>query len=256
MPYLRGPLSFTLNDESGLLIEGHQYSPCVGMPYHPPYYQNLIESYGFEKVQDLLAYRLTAEQSVPSIIQSAIKVVLRDKDLVVRQLNLNDLDHEMETFQQLYDQAWRDNWGAIPLNLTELQREMKKMKMFLKPELVYFAEYQGKSVGVSLAVPDLNQVLKLVNGRLFPFGLFQILLKKNKIDGLRVIISGVLKEYRGLGIDSLLFYKTMEAAKQLGFREGELSWVVESNQDAIQAIKRLGAQISKRYRIYDKALEE
>jgi len=251
LKYLRGPLSFTMNDDAGLLIEGFDLPPSVGMPYHLPYYKNLLEQFGFEKSQDLFAYKMDVATKISPQLEAGIKLILEEPGLEIRRASLDDFDLEVEIMSKIYNEAWKDNWGFMPLEAEEIKAHAKKMKSFINPDLIYGAYYEGKPVGYSFALPDLNQVIKSANGKLFPFGVLKILLNKHKIDHFRVLISGVLKEYQRTGIQGALLYKTWKGAKKHGLKMGEISWVLESNTGANEALDKLGAEIYKRYRIFD-----
>jgi GNAT superfamily N-acetyltransferase len=254
LKYLRGPLSFTMNDETGLLIEGFDNQPCVGMPYHLPYYGNLIESFGFKKSQDLFAYKADLTNPIPERIEKGIALILDQPELELRKMDSNRMDEEIDILGSIYHEAWIGNWGAVPIDKDEFKVHAKKMKLFLNFDLIYGAYYNGKPVGYSLAVPDFNQVLKLANGRLLPLGIIKIMMNKKHINGIRLLLSGVLKEFHRTGIEAALLYKTWEQARKYGYQWAELSWILESNTAANEAISNFGMAINTRYRLYDKKI--
>ncbi|MFQ6615625.1 MAG: N-acetyltransferase [Fidelibacterota bacterium] len=251
---IRGPMNFTVNDEAALLVEGFDRPPVVMMTYNPPYYERLVTGYGFKKAQDLFAYYLDAPRSIPERLVRAWELMGKREGIRIRTINMKDFDAEVERIHQIHEQAWGENWGSVPLTRDEIRRIAKDLKLILDPDLVLMVEDGDKPVGVSVTLPDINQALKYANGRLFPAGLVKILWHKRKIDAVRVFIMGVVKGYRRRGLDAAMYYKTMEAALKKGYKWGEMSWVLESNTPMRRVLDRLGIEVYKTYRIYDKEI--
>jgi len=251
---VRGPMNFTINDECGLLVNAFDLPPVLLMTYNPPYYQELIESYGFEKAQDLFAYRITRPEDIPDRLKRAMKILEKRHGIRIRTVNIKDFDNEVERVHRIHDQAWSENWGAVPLTKDEFHKIGKELKMILDPDLVFMAEANGTPVGVTVCVPNMNVALKHANGRLLPFGLFKILWHKRKIDSLRVLIMGVLKEYRHMALDTAMYFKLMEASLAKGYQWAEMSWILESNTSMRRVLERLDCKLYKTYRIYEKAI--
>jgi GNAT superfamily N-acetyltransferase len=247
---LRGPMSFTINDECGLLLDAFEAPPVLLMSYNPAYYAGLLESCGFRKAQDLLAYRMEAPERVPSRL-AAIAHAVAMRGIVVRRLDFARFDEEVELVHRIHSQAWSDNWGAVPLTVEEMRALARELKPLADRDLVFVAEDEGEPVGVSVTVPDFNQALRAADGRLLPFGLLRLLAARRRIDAVRVLILGVLQGHRFRGVDAALYVRTMEAAIRKGYRWGELSWVLESNTAMNRAAESLGATRYKTYRIYD-----
>ena len=247
---LRGPMSFTINDECGLLLDAFEAPPVLLMSYNPAYYAGLLESCGFRKAQDLLAYRMEAPERVPSRL-AAIAHAVAMRGIVVRPLDFARFDEEVELVHRIHSRAWSDNWGAVPLTVDEMRALARELKPLADRDLVFVAEDEGEPVGVSVTVPDINQALRAADGRLFPFGLLRLLAARRRIDAVRVLILGVLQGHRFRGVDAALYVRTMEAAMRKGYRWGELSWVLESNTAMNRAAESLGATRYKTYRIYD-----
>jgi GNAT superfamily N-acetyltransferase len=251
---MRGPASFSVNDEIGLLIDSFDKPPVLMMTYNPPYYVDLIEGYGFRKAQDLWSYLIFDENGIPDTVYRLAETALNDPNLVVRTVDMKNFGREVERAKKVYNRAWAENWGSVPMTDEEFDRLAKELKLVLDPDLAFIAEYNGEPVGISITLPDMNQAIKYANGRLFPFGLLKILWKKRKIETVRVLIMGVLKEYRYRGIDSVFYVRTYENGVKKGFKKGELSWILESNRVMNRILKKMGAKVYKTYRIYDFSL--
>jgi len=252
---MRGPVSFSVNHEVGLLIDAFDEPPLIRMTYNPPYYAGLIEGYGLYKIQDLYAYAMFESEELPKRLRRIADLVLEDPKLVVRTLDVRDFKNEVERIKKIYTEAWSENWGAVPLTDEEFDRIVGEFKLIYDRDLSFIAEYDGEPAGMSLVLPDMNQVLKKAGGRLFPLGLLKILWHKRKISSWRVPVMGVLEEHRMKGIETVFCCRTYDAAKKnKNYRTCELSWVLESNRAVNAGLKKLGARRSKTYRIYEKQL--
>lgn len=252
---MRGPASFSTNEEVGLLVEGHDRPPAVMMPYHLPYYRDLLEGLGFEEAKTLLAYSHEAGE-VPERLERAEEVVRRRyPDVTVRGLRMEAFDEEIERIRAVYNAAWRDNWGFVPMTDAEFEHLAADLKPVVDPDLALVAEDgDGRPVGFALSLPDVNQALRHAGGRLFPFGLLKILWHRRRIDSVRVITLGLVEEYRGKGIDALFYLETFRRGLRKGYHKGEFSWILEDNEEMRRPLERMGAEITKRYRLYDRAL--
>jgi GNAT superfamily N-acetyltransferase len=247
---LRGPMSFTINDECGLLVDAFDRPPVLLMAYNPPYYAALLEGAGLVKCQDLFAYRMDVPERVPERLAAAAAAVA-GRGIAVRKLDFERFDEEVERVHRIHSRAWADNWGAVPLTVDEMRALAAELKPLADRDLVFLAEEAGEPVGVSVTVPDIHQALRLAHGRLLPFGLLRILWAKRRIDAVRVLIMGVLPGHRFRGVDAAMYARTMAEARRKGYRWGEMSWVLESNPAMVRVAERLGAERYKTYRIYD-----
>ncbi len=164
------------------------------------------------------------------------------------------IKNEVQKVREIYNNAWQDNWGFVTMSEAEFNFIAANLKLAVDPDYVEFAEIDGKPIGFSLALPDVNQAIKGLNGKLFPFGFIKFLKNKKKIDQLRVIIMGVKKEYHKKGIDAVFYRNIIQAADRKKIRGAEISWVLEDNFAMMQTAVKLGAEVYKTYRIYDKAL--
>lgn len=255
MDTLRGPVSPSTNDECGLLVEGFDSPPVMLMPYNPEYYKDLLESYGFKKAKDMYALWISKDviknKQMMSKLDRISDMILKKENLKIRKVNLKDFQNEVQKVREVYNNAWEENWGFVPMTEDEFKFIAANLKLAVDPMYVEFAEINGETVGFSLALPDINQAIKGLNGKLFPFGLFKFLANKKKIDQLRVIIMGVKKEYHKKGIDAIFYRDIIRDANNRGIKGAEISWVLEDNLAMKQTAEKLGAKVYKTYRMYD-----
>jgi GNAT superfamily N-acetyltransferase len=252
---MRGPVSFSVNHEVGLLLDAFDEPPLIRMTYNPPYYASLIEGYGLQKIQDLYGYVMGENEEIPERLRAMSEHVLEDPKLVVRTVDVRDFKNEMDRIKKIYAEAWSENWGAVPLTEAEFDRIVGEFRPIYDRDLFFIAEYDGEPAGMSLVLPDLNQALKRAGGRLFPLGLLKILWYRRKINAWRMPILGVQQEHRLRGIEVVFICRTYDVAKKnRTYRKGEMSWILESNTAANAVLKKLGARRSKTYRIFEKPL--
>ncbi len=250
-----GPASPGMMDTVGFLIDGFDKLPYILMPYNKPYYEKLALGAGFEPEMDLLAFVVDKEHVSMDRINRAIAIVnKRNPGLVIRPVNMKKIKEEVEIVRSIYNESWKENWGFIPLTKEELELTAEDFKMILDPDFAHIAEIDGKAVAFSIALPDYNQVFKTMNGNLFPFGIFKLLLGKKKINRIRTALMGVMPEHRGKGIDALLHQKAIENGLKKGMTESELSWILSSNKEMVRVAERIGGRLDKTYRMYRKKL--
>jgi GNAT superfamily N-acetyltransferase len=255
-----GPMDFTTNDEIGILIEGFEKRPMILEPWHPPFYRELIEAEGFEKAIDVLMWELNfgdlkeGERFDPSIHAAAEKA-LKDEGIVIRNMRKRDMAAEVRRFTDVYNEAWGDNWGFVPITDAEVEFQAKNLKQVIDESWTYMAEKDGEVVGAALTLPDINQVMARLNGRLLPFGWLRFLRGKREIDRLRVFALGVKHDYRHTGVAAGLYLKHLETAGEPGaIQGGEMGWILETNEPMNRAMEGMGGKIVKRYRLYERAL--
>ena len=250
---MRGPASFSTNDEAGLLVDGFDTPPTVMMPHNPAYYAALLEGAGLRKAKDLLVYRRAPDPLPPRIVQAAA-VLERRHAITVRPLDPRRFEAEVDLVKQLYNAAWERNWGFVPMTDREIAHLARQLRPVVVPELVVFAEREGRPVGFGVAVPDVNVALRRnPSGRLFP-GLLKVWWAARRIDRLRVLLLGTAPEWRGKGLDMLLYREIWEAARRKGYRWAEAGWVLEDNHVMRNALARMGFEPYKTYRLYERAL--
>ena len=255
MEIMRGPMNFSVNEECGLLVNGFDSPPVVMMTYNPRYYLELIDRYKFVKARNLYAYYMD-DKAFPERFGKVIEAIKKRTGVSVRKIKMKDFDNEVKRVKLIYNAAWSQNWGAIPMTDNEFDKLAKDMKMILDPDLALIAEIGGKPVGFSLTIPNVNEALIKLNGRLFPFGIFKLLwhFYVKKFHSTRTIIMGVFEEHRHKGIDSIFYYQTFKDGTAKGYWWGEMSWILEDNLPMVRALEKMGARIYKTYRIYDYAL--
>jgi GNAT superfamily N-acetyltransferase len=257
---LLGPMDFTTNDEIGILIEGFERPPMILEPWHPPYYQRLIEAEGFAKAMDVLMWELRmgqlkeGERVDPSIHEAAEKA-LSDEGITIRNMRKRDMAGEVRRFMDVYNEAWGDNWGFVPITDAEVEFQAKNLKQVLDEEWTFMAEKDGEVVGAALTLPDINRVLAGMNGRLLPFGWAKFLLGRRKIDRLRVFALGVKHDYRHTGVAAGLYLEHIKlAAKPDKIHWGEMGWILETNKPMNRAMEGMGGKVVKKYRLYERSL--
>lgn len=257
MELLRGPANFSTNDEVGFLLEGFEYSPVVMMSYNPPYYNDFMEKLGFSKAKDLFAYITDEENRPPERMVRVAQKVKEKEEVRVRNLRMKNFADEVKIVKAIYNQAWEKNWGFVPMTDAEFENAARKMKPLVDPDLVFIAEVDGQPVGFSLTLPDINQVLIQLKGRLFPFGFFKLWWHtkiKRKITTGRTITMGIIPEFRKRGIDNVLTTDTYFTGIKKGYTAGEMSWVLEDNYMMNRIAEVWGAKLYKKYRIWEKKL--
>jgi len=251
MKIMRGPMNPSTNETIGFLVDAFDSSPQIMMTYNPPYYLDLSEKYGFKKSMDLYAYWMDSAQPLPEKLLRVAERVRKKAQLSFRSINMKNYWDEVKLIHEIYNTAWSYNWGFIPMSKEEFHHLAKDLKTTVETELAFIAEFDGKPVGFCLTLPDFNQALKKINGRLFPFGLLKLLYYSKKIDQIRVITMGVVKEYQKRGIDSLFYLETYRRGVAKGYKGAEFSWVLENNTMMKRAAEMMGGKIYKTYRIYD-----
>jgi len=250
---MRGPASFSTNDECGLLIDGFHRPPTVLTPYTPPHYVDLTERAGFTKARDLLLYHSVDDQLPERLIRGA-KLIAKRKKITLRSIDMKRFSEEVELIKKVYNSAWERNWGFIPMTEAEIDHLAKDLKPVIVPELVVFAEREGELIGFAVALPDLNVALKTnPSGRLFP-GILKILWKARKITRLRIMLLGVVPEYRRYGADALMYHWIWDKGYALGYRWAEAGWILEDNAAMNNGLLRMGFERYKTLRLFDRPL--
>jgi GNAT superfamily N-acetyltransferase len=254
-----GPMDFTTNDEVGILVDGYELRPMILQNWHPPFYRELLEGLGYAKSMDLLMWFLglgelkEGDAFAPEIHAAAAKA-LREEGVTIRNIDKRNLPEEMRRFTEVYNEAWADNWGFVPPTEAEVEFHAKLLKQVIDEDWAFVAEKDGETVGVALTLPDINQVLAKMGGRLLPFGWLRFLLGKRKIDRVRVFALGVKNDFRHGGVAAGLYLRHLEEASPDGVPAGETGWILETNEPMNRAMEGMGGEIVKRYRIYERNL--
>jgi GNAT superfamily N-acetyltransferase len=255
MDTMRGPGCFTSNhDWYGLQVAGRFDRPVLGMPYNKRYYEGQFADFGLTGAKDLVAWWLETGGQFPEKMVRVIERILDKPGLTVRPMNMKRFEEDAALIRELYNACWSENWGFIPLDDEDFKHMAKDMKSMVNPELLLIAEMEGKPVGFALSVPDFNQALQPIRGKLLPFGWLKFLLGKRKIDAARTLLMGVLPEYRKMGLDMAMVYRTMTAAFKDGITKGECSWVLADNEPMNRIMEGYGADCYKTYRVFEKKL--
>jgi GNAT superfamily N-acetyltransferase len=254
MEIMRGPANFSSNEEWGFLLGGFDSRPVIMMTYNPPYYPEFAESYGMVKAKDLYAYFIDETSPPPERVVRMAESIRKKQRVRIRNIDMKRFVTEVEGIKQIYNSAWSKNWGFVPMTDREFDHLAKSLKQIVDPHMIFLAEVDGKPAGFSLALPDFNQVLARLNGRLFPFGIFKLLWHakiRKKIDGVRIITMGVVPEFQKRGIDTVFYVETFNVGVRRGYSWAEMSWVLEDNTLMNRVLELLGAKLYKKYRIYE-----
>jgi GNAT superfamily N-acetyltransferase len=248
---LRGPLNPSTNYECGMLIDGFDSDPVIMMPYNPGYYPALMERAGLRKAKDLYAYYSRTDGVDTQKIGRVADRAGGTNGVRVRPIDMRNFEADVERVWEVYNAAWSRNWGFVPMSREEFLQMGKEMKQVLKPDLVLLGEVDGRIVGFALALPDMNQALKPAGGKLFPTGLLKILYYQRLITSVRVLTLGVVEEYRASGLAAGFYAALVRNAARLGYRDSEMSWILEDNVLMNRSLKMMGAKRYKTYRIYE-----
>lgn len=250
---VRGPTNPSLNAEIGLLIEGFDTSPYFMMTYNPPYYERLVENFGFRKCQDAYAYwgHVSMLPQVMERLTPICEQIIDRCGVTVRPLNKARFFEDVVSFVSVYNQALTNTWGFVPMSEAEVRHQAKGLKHLIVPELSVGAEVGGRMIGACFALLDYNPRIREIDGRLFPFGFVKLLRNKKAIKRLRLISTNVIPEYQLHGIGLVLMSGIVPRAIEWGMEEAEFSWVLETNTFSRGSLEKGGAKRTKTYRIYD-----
>ncbi|MBI3541004.1 MAG: hypothetical protein HY073_02565 [Deltaproteobacteria bacterium] len=259
MKIIRGPFSLSINEESGMLIDGFQHAPFILTSHNPSYYPSLIEQWGGAKVKDLYCWQYDSKRPIPEAATQIADEVRKYPGLRVRQVTPKTLKNDVHILLDVFNEAWGKNWGFVPLTEKEVQKATKDFQMILEPKLALIAEVDGVPAAISLALPNLNELIKDLKGRLFPFGLLKLLyrIKTKKVRSARLMLLGIRKQFRGSilgGLSVLLYTEMHRRSQELQHWGGELSWTLEDNQKINMGISLMGGEVYKTYRIYEKVI--
>ena len=260
---LRGPAQWSTNDECGLLVDGFNDLPRILMTYNPAYYVDYVERAGFQYARDLWAYQLGVKDFMKFTgerLNDLTSRITDRKQITIRNINMKIYDQEVAKVKLLYNRAWAKNWGFVPMTDAEFGQLADELKAAIDPDLVFIAEKDGKTVGFSITLPDINQALHAAYPKPSTPEWWTMLKLiwhwkvARKITWVRVLVLGVIPEYRKLGIDALMYYKSAQAAAKKGMSTGEMSWILDNNDKMNRPIIAMGGEIYKTYRFYEKAL--
>jgi GNAT superfamily N-acetyltransferase len=252
-----GPMDFTINDECGVLIEGYEREPFIRQPWHPPYYKARCEEAGLKKTVDLLMWELViADRSkiLPVVFKLAEEVEPRH-GITIRRMTRRSLRRDLDRFAEVYNEAWSENWGFVPYTKRDLDHYAHEMQLVFDRNWFMVAETAGgETAAVAITVPDVNQVLKKMNGRLLPFGWWHFLRKAKTIDRVRVGFLGVKPEFQHTGVAAALYVEHFDTATRVPQKWGEMGWILETNRNMNRAMEAMGGRIVRRFRVYERVL--
>jgi GNAT superfamily N-acetyltransferase len=252
-----GPMDFSTNHECGLLVEGHDRPPQILENWHHPYYARLLEGHGLAKVMDLYKWHLDIsdrDQRLLPVLEELAAKLEPEHGIRIRHMRRRNFEAEVRRFIEIYSAAWERNWGFVPLTDDEIQHYAKELKPILDEHWAMVAEKDGETVGAALTLPDYNQVLRHLNGRLLPSGWAKALWYRRKIDSVRVFALGVRPDYQHAGVAAGLYIEHFNMAASTPQTWGETGWILETNEPMNRAMEAMGGRIVKRYRLYEKSL--
>ncbi len=255
-----GPACFAMNDESGILIEGYELRPMIVQPWNPPYYKDRMEQAGMAKAMDLLMWNLEVsdrEKVLPVIFELADKVQ-SEHGIRVRPMRRRQLRKDMDSFAEVYNSAWSRNWDFVPYSKKDLDAYAQELQLVYDKHWFMIAEKEdtGEVVGMAITVPDANQVLEQMNGKLLPLGWYRFLTKGKRTDRVRVGFLGVKPEHQHTGVAAKLYVEHFNAAAVRPQTGGEMGWILETNTPMNRGMEAMGGRVVKRYRVYERMLDD
>jgi hypothetical protein len=259
MKKMRGPFMLSTNDMVGCLVEGFDTPPMIMMPHHKPYQGGLIEQAGFTKLKDAFAWKYKVGE-VPKRAQKAYDEIAAMPNVKARHADMKHLERDVRLIMQVYNDGWQDNWGFIPLTENELKKMAEELKLIVMPELTMIVEIDGEPSAVAIALPNVNEIIGDLDGKLLPIGFAKLLwrMKFERPKGGRLVILGISKRLRGQkkwgGLSAYMYVAMNKVGAQLGLTHGELSWTLEDNHPVNLGIKFMGGEVYKRYRFYERDL--
>lgn len=260
MRRVRGPFNLNINEECGLLVDGFDTPPSLMMGHARPDYRHRLAECGFVGVQDTLAYQLAPDFEAPKVMQRLLSDVTRRA--TIRPLRRDRLDQELATLRDIFNDAWSANWGFVPFTEAEFAEIGRTMLLLACPEMVQIAEVDGRPAAMIVALPNLNEVIADMGGRLLPINWAKLLwrLKVRYPRSARVPLMGVRREFQNTRLGPGLAFAVIDSVRKIlirrGIREVELSWILEDNMGMRNIIEALGGVAYKRYRIFEKSLGE
>lgn len=259
MERMVGPADFTVNDESGIVIEGAEEPPMVREPWHPAYYRTLMEKAGMGKVVDLYMYDLpvTERENLHPAVEQIGKAATAEHGVTIRLMSRRGLRKDLDVFQKVYNHAWRKNWGFVPYSDEDIDQYALELQLVFDQDWFMIAEKDGEPVAIAITVPDINRALQRMNGRVLPFGWIHYLRRRRYIDRVRVGFLGVLPGAQHTGVAAALYLEQFDTcARDPLVKAGETGWILETNRAMNNAMEAMNGRINKRYRMYERLLEE
>jgi hypothetical protein len=259
MKTIRGPMSLSINEECGMLVEGFDTPPMIMNAHHKPYQAALTEKAGFAKVKDLFGWHYPFAM-VPPRAQRAHDDIFKDPTVRVRKADMKNLERDVRILMEIFNETWADNWGFVPMTEGELKKTVEDFKLILEPEIALVAEVDGEPAAIAIGLPNVNEAIRDINGKLFPIGFAKMLwrLKVSHVKTGRLVLLGIKKKYRQqkkyAGLSIALYVEMDNRAAKLGMTHAELGWTLEDNGPVNVGIKMMGGKVYKKYRVFEKAL--
>jgi GNAT superfamily N-acetyltransferase len=253
-----GPFDFTMNDEAGVQTEGFERMPFIKQPWHPPYYQQRCDGVGLEKAIDLLMWELVIDDrsKVLPVVSKLADDVEPRHGIRLRKMTRRSLRRDVDRFAEVYNAAWSENWGFVPFAKEDLDAYTQELHLVFDSHWFMIAETaEGETVGAAITVPDINQVLKRMNGRLLPLGWWHFLRKGKIMDRVRVGFLGVKPEYQHTGIAAKMYIEHFDMAAATPQTWGEMGWILETNHNMNRAMEAMGGRVVRRFRVYERTLD-
>ncbi len=263
MNKIRGPASPSTNHECALLIDGFDQPPVVMMTYNPKYYATQFENWGLAKAKDFFTWAGHPYSTIEPRLLKHIERIKKRKKITIRPIDYGTFKEDLEILHDIYNDAWKHNWGFVPMNKEEFFFAAKNFKMFADRHLIMLIFVDGEPAGFTGCLPDLNQGLKkLKNGKLFPFGFLKLIWdikgpgRKKTITRIRIITLGMKKKFNFLGLGPIIYQEIMKVCKDREYPDAEAGWVLEDNHQMNDALKQISFKKNKTYRIYDRSLTQ
>jgi hypothetical protein len=257
MVQMVGPADFQMNDESGIVIEGHDLAPMIRQPWHPPYYQALCEGAGLDKVVDLLMWELEIadrEQMLP-ILPELARDAREKHGVTIRRMSRRHLRQDLDLFGEIYNRAWRRNFGFVPYGESDLDQYGHELQLAFAKEWFMIAEVAGEAIAMAITIPDLNEVLRKMDGRLLPLGWWRYLRKAKTITRVRVGFLGVKPAFQHTGAAAALYVEHFDTAERHPrIKSGEMGWILETNRAMNRGMEAMNGRVVKRYRVFGRDL--
>ncbi len=254
MKKIIGPMNPTPNHVLGVLIDAFDRPPVVQTPYNPPYYGELIEAAGLRKEKDHYAYYLDQTIRPSDRIRRVAELARKRGGIAVRPVNMKKYKQELGLIREIYNDAWTERSDFVPWTEEEFDYMADDLKLIVNTDLVFLAFVNGEPAGFSVPIPDINQVLIKMNGRLLPFGIFKLLWGKSRVDMMRLALLGIKQKFQNKGIDAIFIYESYMRAEQCGYKSAELSLIIEDNHKLLHMLDHWGALRYKTFRIYEKGI--
>ncbi|MCC6808752.1 MAG: GNAT family N-acetyltransferase [Deltaproteobacteria bacterium] len=260
MKIMRGPYTMNINEECGVQVDAYDEIPMFLTAYNIPYYKTLVEGAGFHKVKELYSWRYRKEYVVPESAKRIGDRARSNPKIKVRPIDMKNFEVELRTGLGIFNAAWKDNWGFVPLTEPEMKKAAEDLKLIIDPRIILIAEYEGKPAGMALTVPNINEVIRPLRGKMFPFGWVSLLwnTKVKRPKRCRLTLLGVHPDFRGIraggGLAIALCQEVFERCVAAGYEEAELSWTLDDNVGINNVIKAMGGQLYKTHYVYDRAI--